>query len=99
MSGKVIPRRTYFVIAALLLVLLAATAWVAEIDLGRFNIVVALTIAVLKALLVILYFMEVRYSSRLSWIVAGAGFFWLLILIALTMSDVLTRVPVTLPPH
>ena len=99
MSHRVIPRRVYFTVAALLMVLLAATAWVAEIDLGRFNVALALTIALVKALLVILYFMEVRYASRLSWIVAGAGFFWLLILIALTMSDILTRVPVTLPPQ
>ena len=97
MSHHVIPRRVYFVIAALLMLLLAATAWVAELDLGRLSVVAALGIALVKALLVILYFMEVRYSSRLSWIVAGAGFFWLLILIALTMSDVLTRTAVTLP--
>jgi cytochrome c oxidase subunit 4 len=52
---------------------------------------VALTIAVSKASLVALYFMHVRWSSRLTWVFVGAGVFWLLILIALTLSDVFTR--------
>lgn len=55
------------------------------------NNVAAITIAVGKALLVILYFMHVRYSDRLTWVFVGAGFFWLVILIGGTMDDVLTR--------
>jgi len=58
---------------------------------GSLNTMVALAIAVGKALLVILYFMHVRYSDRLTWVFASAGFFWLLILIGGTMDDVLTR--------
>lgn len=58
---------------------------------GGLNAVIALAIAVLKALLVILYFMHARYSSRLTWVFAGAGFFWLMILIGGTMDDFLTR--------
>jgi cytochrome c oxidase subunit 4 len=54
---------------------------------------VALTIAVVKALLVILYFMHVRYSDKLTWVFAAAGFFWLLILIGGTMDDVIRRPP------
>jgi len=48
-------------------------------------------IAACKALLVILFFMHVRYSSRLTWVFVGAGFFWLMILLALTLVDVLSR--------
>ena len=51
----------------------------------------ALTIAVVKMLLVILFFMHVRYSSRLTWIFVAAGFIWLLIMLDLTLSDYLTR--------
>jgi cytochrome c oxidase subunit 4 len=60
-------------------------------DLGRMNAVVALTIAVIKATLVVLYFMHVRYSSKLTWVFVGAGFFWLAIMVALTLSDYMTR--------
>jgi len=81
---------------AALLVLTAATVAVAAFDLGGgrlhiLNAVMAISIALAKATLVILYFMHVRYSSRLTWVFVGTGVFWLLILIALTMSDMLTR--------
>ena len=91
MTGHVVPLRIYLTIFALLLVLTAVTVIVSGIDLGRMNTVVALTIAVTKALLVILYFMHVRYGTRLTWLVVSAGFVWLGILILFTMSDVLTR--------
>ena len=83
--------KLYFLVFAVLIVLTAVTVWVAYIDLGPLNTVVALTIAVCKTLLVILYFMHVRYSSRLTWVFASVGFFWLAILIAFTLSDVRTR--------
>src|SRR5260370_34923281 len=60
-------------------------------DLGIFNPVVALTIAVIKAVLVILFFMHVRYSSKLTKVTVAAGFFWLMILITLSLSDYLSR--------
>jgi cytochrome c oxidase subunit IV len=81
----------YFKIWALLMVLLLATWAVAQVNLGRLNIVVAMTIAVVKLLLVILYFMHVRYSSRCTWLFVAAGFFWLTIMFTLTMGDYLTR--------
>ena len=68
-----------------------ATVTIASIDLGRWNTVLAITIAVCKALVVILYFMHVRYSSRLVWLFIAAGFFWFLLLIALTMGDFESR--------
>ena len=64
---------------------------VAYLDLGLWRIVLAVTIAAVKALLVILYFMHARYSSRLIWLFAGVGFAWLGIMIVLTMSDYLSR--------
>ena len=91
MSQHVVSKKIYFGVFATLIVLTLVTIEVAMIDLGRINTVAALTIAVCKATLVILYFMHVRYSSRLTWIVVGCGFFWLLIMIALTMSDYLSR--------
>ena len=91
MSEHIVSRTVYFVIFFSLLVLTVITYLVATVDLGRFNAIVALTIAVIKALLVVLYFMHLRYSSRLTWIFVGAGLFWLLIMIVLTLSDYMTR--------
>lgn len=91
MSEHVVSKKTYFVIFGALLVLTAATVWVATFDLGAWNAVVALSIAVLKATLVVLYFMHVRYSSKLTWVFVVAGFFWLAILVAFTLSDYATR--------
>src|SRR4026208_989 len=64
---------------------------VAFSDLGPLNNVMMLTIAIVKALFVILYFMHVRWSSRLTWVVAASGFFWLLIMFTFTMTDYLSR--------
>ncbi len=84
--------RTYALVFLALLVLTGLTTAIAFLDLGgNINTMFALAIAVCKALLVILYFMHVRYSDKLTWVFAAAGFFWLLILIGGTMDDVLTR--------
>lgn len=63
------------------------TVYAATFDLGRLNIVAALGIASIKATLVILYFMHGRYSPRRTQLVIAAGFFWLAILLALTLTD------------
>jgi len=91
MTEHVVPVRVYVTIFAALIVLTLVTVGVALIDLGRMNIVVALTIATGKALLVLLYFMHLRYSTRLPWLAVAGGFFWLAILILFSMSDVLSR--------
>ena len=91
MSPHVLPQKVYFLVFATLLLLTLVTVEVAFFDFGLLNIYVALIIATCKSIFVILYFMNVRYSSRITWIFAGAGFFWLMILLALTMSDYLTR--------
>jgi cytochrome c oxidase subunit 4 len=91
MSAHVLPLRVYYGIFAALIVLTGTTVWVATIDLGPANTIVALTIACVKALLVILYFMHVRYSSKLTWVFVCAGVFWFLIMIAFTMADYESR--------
>ena len=91
MREHIVSRNVYFAIFIALVVLTVATWSVAKMDLGRMNAVVALTIAVIKATLVVLYFMHVRYSSKLTWVFVGAGFFWLAIMVALTLSDYMTR--------
>ena len=80
-----------------LMILTAATVIVANFDLGWANDVIALTIAVTKALLVLWFFMHLRYSTRMTMLTALAGFFWLGILIALTLNDYLTRGSSLLP--
>ena len=99
MSAHVVPRKTYFLIFGGLMVLTALTVWVATFDLGRWNAIMALSIAVVKATLVVLYFMHVRYSSKLTWVFVCAGVIWLIILFGFTLSDFLTRtwVPIATP--
>jgi cytochrome c oxidase subunit 4 len=87
----VLPVRTYLVIFAILMVLLFLTVAVAFINLGPFNIVVAMTIAIVKATLVVLYFMHVKYSSRLTQVYVVAAFLWLGIMFVFTFADYSTR--------
>jgi len=95
MSEHIVQRKVYFVIFGLLMVFTLLTVLVARQDLDNVfhgaNTVVALTIAVIKATLVVLYFMHVRYSTRLIWVIVTAGLFWLGIMFVLTASDYLTR--------
>jgi cytochrome c oxidase subunit 4 len=91
MSHPIVPPRVYLTVWALLLTLTAATVYIAGIDLGVLNVVVMLGIAATKAVLVILFFMHVRYASRLTWLVVASGFVWFGILVLFTMADVLTR--------
>jgi cytochrome c oxidase subunit 4 len=87
MSAHVTPLRTYYAIFGALLGFTGLTVWVAFQDLGAMNTLVALAIALVKATLVVLYFMHVRWSSRLTWLFAVAGFFWLVLMLALTLAD------------
>ena len=91
MSGHVAPKSLYYTIFAALMIGTILTVVVAMYDLGPLNNVVMLTIACAKALLVILFFMHVRWSSRLTMVVAASGFFWLLILFSITMADYMSR--------
>jgi cytochrome c oxidase subunit 4 len=95
MSEHIVSRNVYYAIFAALLAGTGLTVMAAYVDLDHVfrgaNAVVAMTIAVVKATLVVLYFMHVRYSSRLIWLIVGAGVFWLGILFIFTLSDYETR--------
>lgn len=91
MSEHVVPTRVYYTIFLALMVCTAITVGVAFVDLGPMNTVVAMTIAVFKATLVVLFFMHVKYSTRLTWVVVVASVFWLGILLALTGADYASR--------
>ncbi len=83
--------RTYLLVFAALIALTVITTAVAFVDLGPFSVVAALAIAVCKMLLVALFFMHVRHSTRLTKLVVTGGLLWLAILIVLTLSDFSTR--------
>ena len=91
MSEHIVSTKTYVGVFLSLMILTALTTGVAFIDLGRFNLVVALVIAVCKMLLVILFFMHVKYSQPLTKLVIVAAFLWLGIMVTLTLSDELGR--------
>ena len=92
MSEHIVPLRIYVMIFLALMVGTALTVFAGLRDFpGPLNVIIALTIAVVKATLVVLYFMHVRYSARLIWVVFTSALFWLLILFALTFSDYWTR--------
>lgn len=91
MSQHVVPQKTYLLVFFALIGLTLLTTGVAFIDLGPLNTVAALAIAFSKMLLVLLFFMGLKYSSRLMSTVLIAGFFWLALLIGLAMADYRSR--------
>jgi cytochrome c oxidase subunit 4 len=91
MAEHIVSRKIYFGVFASLMVFTLVTVVVARVDLGRWNVIVALAVAVTKAMLVTLYFMHIKYSKRLTQVVLAAGFLWLLLLFGLTLSDYFTR--------
>jgi len=90
-SEHVVPVKVYVAVFVTLLVMTAATTAISGIDLGPWNTVVALGIAVFKASLVVLFFMHARYSPRLTHMVILAGVFWLALLLLITFSDFASR--------
>ena len=91
MSAHVLPKSIYYTIFLSLMVLTAATVGVAFINLGSLNFPVAIGIAITKATLVVLFFMHVKYSSRLTKLIVLTSLFFLLILVGETMMDYATR--------
>ncbi|HEY3124588.1 MAG TPA: cytochrome C oxidase subunit IV family protein [Thermoanaerobaculia bacterium] len=91
MSEHVVPVKIYVAVFVTLLVMTAATTAISGINLGPWNTVVALGIAVFKASLVVLFFMHARYSPRLTHMVILAGLFWLALLLLITFSDFASR--------
>jgi len=92
MAGHIVPKRTYVAVWVGLMILTAVTAGVSRIDLGHGSAAVALIIATTKALLVVLFFMGVKYvSQRMTIVMIVASFFWLGILLVLSMLDYVSR--------
>jgi cytochrome c oxidase subunit IV len=93
------PKSIYVMVFLALMAGTAVTVAVTYVDLGAFNLTVALAIAITKATLVILFFMHLKYSPKLIKVTFGAGFFFFLIMIVITLSDYLTRGQMGLPPY
>jgi cytochrome c oxidase subunit 4 len=95
MTNHIVPLKTYYGIFISLIVLLGLTVVFAKIDIPPSPFVIgasiAFAIAAAKAILIIMYFMHVRYNRKLIWVVAVAGFFWLAILFVFTFNDYMTR--------
>lgn len=95
----IVPAKIYVGIWAALMVLTLTTVLASEVELHAWNIVIALLIATIKGSLVVLFFMHLRYSPKLTMVVVIASVFWLGILFALTMTDYLSRHWLTFPGH
>lgn len=95
MTHPITPLRVYGAVFAALLLLLLSSVGLHCLDLGIWNTVLALGIAGTQAFLAVVFFMNVRFSGRLIWIFAGIGFYWMAILLVLSMSDFVSR---TWPP-
>jgi cytochrome c oxidase subunit IV len=91
MTHQAVPVRVYAVVFGALLVLTATTVAVSKLELGEYNFIVAMTIAVIKGTLVVMFFMDVRRASSMTKLFIGAGFFWLAILLVFLLSDYLSR--------
>jgi cytochrome c oxidase subunit 4 len=87
----VLPLRIYWGVFTALVVGTLLTVWTATFDLGPWNTPIALGIAIAKGLLVILFFMHVKYSTRLTWLFVAAGFVWFVIMVCITMADFVSR--------
>ena len=92
MSEHIVPVKIYVTIFLALLLGTALTVMAAFVDFPwQLNTIVAMTIAITKATFVVLYFMHVRYSARLIWVIMASALFWMGIMFALTFSDYWTR--------
>ena len=97
MTQHVMPVRTNIAVFVALLVLLVMTVAAARMPLGALHVPVAMTIATIKAVLIVLFFMHLLHSHRLMMIVSVASFFWLAIMVVLTLNDYLTRGVLQIP--
>ena len=90
-SHHIVSPAQYAMVFATLLACTALTVFAADINLGVFNPIIALAIASFKGVIVILFFMHVKYQSRLIKVTVGAGFFMFLVLVTMTLSDYISR--------
>src|ERR1700730_4776795 len=91
MAEHIVTKKQYAYVFGILLVLTLLTTAIGMIDLGRLNVVVALVIATIKALLVVLFFMHIYWSNRLNKLAIASGLAWLILLLWLTLADFATR--------
>ena len=100
-AGHIVPIKIYVAVYVILLLLTGFTVAVAyqDFDLGvvPLNLGIAMTIATFKAVLVILFFMHVKYSQHLVKVFVAAGFLWLLVMLSITLSDYMTRTWISQP--
>jgi cytochrome c oxidase subunit 4 len=87
----VLPLTVYFAVFITLLIFTGLTVWASMRNFGEWSTLIAVTIAVIKATIVVLYFMHLRYSDRLTWVMVIAGFVWLGILLVITLADYYSR--------
>lgn len=87
----IVSPAVYVVILFCLLLGTALTVWASFVEMGPWNPVIALAIATSKAILVVLYFMHVKYSTKLTKLTVGAGIFTFLVLIGMTLTDYMSR--------
>jgi cytochrome c oxidase subunit 4 len=99
MAGHLVAARTYYGVFAALIALTFLTVGLDFVPLGPFHSAVGLLIATVKAGLVILFFMHVLYSPKLTWVVALSSLLWLAILMSYTLTDYLTRPDLPVPGH
>jgi cytochrome c oxidase subunit 4 len=90
-GDHIVPLKVYFAVFGALMVLTATTVAVAYVDLGPLNLAAAMGIAILKATLVVLYFMHVKYSGNMVKVYVAAGFLFFVIMLGITLSDYMTR--------
>lgn len=91
MSEHIVTKKQYGFVFGALMLLTLATTWIGMLNLGRLNVVVALVIAVIKAMLVVLFFMHVYWTTKLNKLAIAAGAAWLLLLLWLTLTDMFSR--------
>jgi len=91
MSEHIVTKKQYALVFAILLVLTLTTTWASYFDLGKLNVVVALVIATIKASLVVLFFMHIYWSTKLTKLVVVSGVAWLGLLLWLTLTDIVSR--------
>ena len=91
MPTESVSAKTYFKTFGALLGLLVLTVGANFVNLGPFNVVIAMAISIAKAALIMMFFMEVRYSHPIVWLFATASFLWLVLLLTITLGDYVSR--------
>ena len=99
MSGHVAPKSMYYTVFMALMVLTFITWAITYVDLGEFNLILALAVAITKAMLVIVYFMHLKWSPKLIKVTIGSSIFFLMIMFTMTLSDYLSRGGMGLPAY